>query len=201
MKKRASRLLKGVCFCFLVLAIALPAYAADKLIVESSGSHKVVAQDDGKIRLNSNTFDASAWTLLYGAKDGNLSGFAFDSNSNNAGHGGGGMFRFARGTQASKLAVQSGDRLGFFAFYGYDGSAFQGSAALTAKTDGAVSAGSVPTKLVFETGTAYPRPERMVISSSGTITINNLVGPHVGGSAYVCVDDNGVLYTSESGCP
>jgi hypothetical protein len=41
----------------------------------------------------------------------------------------------------------------------------------------------------------------MSIDPSGNFSILDLKGPHSGGSAYVCVDDNGELFTSEVGCP
>lgn len=183
-------LLSVLSILFIALAIPLSAYSADKLIVEdSSGNHKFTARDDGSIMLNTNSFDAPGWAKLYGAADNDLVGMAFDSFGADPGMGGGGMFRFARGSQAFKVAVQNGDRLGYFVFSGYNGASFLNTAALTAKVDGPVSSGNVPTKFVFETGAAgYPRPERMVISSSGNVGIGTSTPSyplHMGSGAYV----------------
>jgi hypothetical protein len=179
-------------FLALILAILVPTltYSADKLIVEdSSGNQKFTVRDDGSVMLNTNTFDGPSWAKLYGAADNIQVGFAFDSFGADSAIGGGGMFGFARGSQASKAAVQNGDRLGFFVFSGYDGTIFRSTAALTAKIDGPVYAGNVPTKLVFETSTTgYPRSERMVISSSGNVGIGTSTPSHalhMGSGAYV----------------
>jgi len=177
-----------------------PAQSTDRLIVtDSTGANNMfVAGDSGTIlRLNSNTLLSSApsWGLIYGSSNTNSNaGFTFDSYGSTATLGGGGEFRYARGTQASPTTVLTGDRIGFFAFYGYDGTNFLGSAALTAKVDGAVSTGSVPQKLVFETlATGYPRLERLVITSTGNIGIGGDTGSGItepthllqlGGGAY-----------------
>jgi hypothetical protein len=139
--------------------------------------------------LNTNSFDGPSWAKLYGAADNSIVGIAFDSFGADSAIGGGGMFRFARGSQASKSVVQDGDRLGFFVFSGYDGTAFLSTAALIAKIDGPIYPGHVPAKFVFETNTTgYPRPERMVISSSGNVGIGTSTPSyplHMGSGAYV----------------
>jgi len=153
----------------------------------------------GDLMLDTNSFDAPEWVKLYGAADNNLVGMAFDSFGEAPGMGGGGLFRFARGSQASKEVVQNGDRLGFFVFAGYDGTNFLNTAAFTAKVDGPVSSGNVPTKFVFETGAAgHPRPERMVISSSGNVGIGTstpFYPLHMGSGAYV---STGGVWTNAS---
>ena len=57
------------------------------------------------------------------------------------------------------------------------------------KIDGPVTSGNVPTKFVFETNaTGFPRPERMVISSSGLVGIGTstpFYPLHMGSGAYV----------------
>ena len=146
---------------------------------------------NGSLMLNTDNIDAPSWAKLYGAASGDMAGFAFDSFGATSGLGGGAMFRFARGSQASKAAVQNGDRLGYLIFGGYDGANFLNTAALTAKVDGIVSGKNVPTKLVFETSASgYPRPERMVISSSGNVGIGTSTPSyplHMGSGAYVSV--------------
>jgi hypothetical protein len=193
-------LLSFLCIIFIALVIPLSAYSADKLIVEdSSGNQKFTVRDDGSVMLNTNSFDGPSWAKLYGAADG-LVGIAFDSFGAGSGLGCGGNFRFARGSQASKAAVQKEDRLGFFVFGGYDGTTFLNTAGLTAKVDGSVYAGNVPTKLVFETSTTgFPREERMVISSSGDVGIGTsdpFYPLHMGSGAYV--SDGGVWTDASS---
>lgn len=48
---------------------------------------------------------------------------------------------------------------------------------------------------------ATPTPIITFDRAIGNVSIKNLSGTYTGGSAYVCVDDNGVLFTAESGCP
>ena len=155
-----------------------PAHSTDRLMVQdSNGNIKFSARDDGSMMLNSNTFYGPAWALIYGSSDNSNTGLTLDSYGSTATLGGGAAFRFARGTQASPAAVQAGDRLGFFVFSGYDGTNFLNTSGVTALVDGAVSPGSVPSKLVFETlSTGAPRLERMVISSSGNVGIGGDTG-------------------------
>jgi hypothetical protein len=182
----STKTLKSSWFLFLcVAAMALvifvnpnSAHSTDRLMVQDSGGNiKFSARDDGTIMLNSNTFNGPTWALIYGSSNNINAGLVLDSYGPTATLGGGGNFRFARGTQSSPTAVQTGDRLGFFVFSGYDGTNFLNTAGLTAKVDGAFSTGSVPTKLVFETlATGSPRLERMVISSSGNVGIGGDTG-------------------------
>jgi hypothetical protein len=171
---------------------------SNKLYIDNSGTatpliygefDNKILTINGNLMLNTNSFDGPSWAKLYGAADNDLIGMTFDSFGADPGMGGGGLFRFARGSQASKVAVQNGDRLGYFVFSGYDGASFLNTAALTAKVDGPVSSGNVPTKFVFETGPAgYPRPERMVISSSGNVGIGTSTPYYpldMGSGAYV----------------
>ena len=151
------------------------------------------------ITVNADYFGGPTWAKLYGIAINNMVGFAFDSTGMDPGMGGGGLFRFARGSYPSRAAVQDGDRVGFFAFAGYDGTNFLNTAAFTAKIDGPVSANNVPTKFVFETNaTGFPRPERMVISSSGNVGIGTSTPSnplHMGSGAYV---STGGVWTNAS---
>lgn len=177
MKVEISRklALKGIvpAMIFAALVVPISAHSADKLMVQDSGGNiKFSARDDGSIMLNSNTFDTYSWAKIYAAGNNDNVGYEFDSFANDPAKGGGGIFGFARGTQAAKAAVQNGDRVGFFLFSGYDGTKFVNSAGLTAKVDGAVSTSNVPVKIAFESNAGgYPRQERMVISSSGNVGI------------------------------
>jgi len=63
------------------------------------------------------------------------------------------QFSRSRGTTAIPLVVNNGDDIVDIAFSAYDGANFQVRAAIAAVVDGAVSAGVVPTKIDFLTGT------------------------------------------------
>ncbi len=185
LKSNWSSFLYMAAIALVIFANPGPAHSTDRLVVtDATGANiKFAAGDDGTIRLNSNTFNGPAGSLIYGSSNNNNTELALDSYASPVSPtaavalGGGGIFRFARGTQASPTAVQTGDRLGFFVFSGYDGTNFLNTAGLTAKVDGAVSTGSVPTKFAFETrATGSPRLERMVIFSSGNVGIGGDTG-------------------------
>jgi len=83
-----------------------------------------------------------------------------------------------RGTDAtSYTALQSGDGIGTFAFYGTDGTQFISAASIAAQVDSAVGTSSVPTRLTFGTSTtgANSITERMRIDSNGNIAIGSTV--------------------------
>ena len=99
-------------------------------------------------------------------------------------------FRKARGTEGSPTTVASGDNLGTIAFQGYDGTSYSSKATIQAEVTSAVTTGSVPTDLVFSTGTTSA-VSRMRIQSNGDVnfdsdtlfidSVNNRIG--VGWSA------------------
>jgi len=160
------------------------AHSTERLMVQDSSQNiKFGAGDDGTIMLNSNVFYGPSWALIYGSSNNSNTGIALDSYGSptspatTATLGGGGNFRFARNTQSAPERVETGDRIGFFVFAGYDGINFLDTSGLTVKVDGAVSTGIVPTKIVFETlPTGFPRLERMVIASSGNVGIGGDTG-------------------------
>lgn len=78
----------------------------------------------------------------------------------------------ARGTVSAPTNVVLDDKLGTFAFSGYDGAAYQTGALLEVFVDGAVSSGSVPSRFSIVTGNSYSnRAERLVVKSSGSVGI------------------------------
>ncbi len=174
--------------CMAVMALVIfsspnTAQSTDRLIVtDTTGSNDMFVAGDSVplLRLNSNTVPAAAqsWWLMYGTNTNNIAGLDLDSYGPAATYGGGADFRFARGSQAAPTAVETGDRLGFFVFSGYDGANWYNSAGFAAKVDNTVSTGTVPTKLIFETLAQQGeiaddgvRVERMIISSKGYVAI------------------------------
>ncbi len=180
-KFSSTKALKASCFSLVYMAAM-----ALVIFINPNSAHSMdsmTMQPFSGIMLNTTTNDGPPWALMYGSSDNSITGMDMDSyglpatGSTTTALGGGGNFRFARGTQASPAMVQTGDRLGFFVFSGYDGTTFMNSAAMTAYVDGPVSAGNVPTSFVFETNaTGYPRPQRMIISSTGNVGIGQTVG-------------------------
>ena len=63
------------------------------------------------------------------------------------------QFSRSRGTTTVPLVVNNGDDIADITFAGHDGANFQIRAAISVVTDGAISAGVVPTKIEFLTGT------------------------------------------------
>lgn len=79
--------------------------------------------------------------------------------------------RRARGTLATPAAVQSGDWLGGFSFRGYSANgAFEQRALVSALVDASPSGSTVPTALLFHTGTSA-LAERLRITSGGDVGI------------------------------
>ncbi|MBA4166974.1 MAG: tail fiber domain-containing protein [Chitinophagaceae bacterium] len=82
--------------------------------------------------------------------------------------------RKARGTLAAPAAVQTNDYLLSLFASGYDGGTFQSPAAVDLFCDGTPSAGNVPARISFSTGSnASNRRERLKIGSTGDINLNN----------------------------
>lgn len=82
------------------------------------------------------------------------------------------IFRRSRGTIAAPAAIADGDGLGTIYGEGYDGSAFtRGGANTKFSVVGTVSAGTIPTDLVFSTGSSGSGSERMRIASGGLVTV------------------------------
>jgi hypothetical protein len=82
--------------------------------------------------------------------------------------------QFARGTSSSPTIVQSGDSIGTFEFYPYNGTNFSlQTASISTLVTGTVTSSSIPTAIIFGTdaaGAAYSF-ERMRIDSSGNVLV------------------------------
>ncbi|MCD6532572.1 MAG: tail fiber domain-containing protein [Deltaproteobacteria bacterium] len=168
--------MKRIRFILLLLLVCswlTTVYAADKLIVKNDNGKTVVTlQDEGRIMLGTDNWQGASWASLYSVNDNGLTGFHFSSYANSNSRGGGGIYTFTRGTPGAPEALKEGDRLGFILFGGYDGNQILNTAGITAKVDGEVSEGRLPTKVLFESGLAgYPRQARLTIASSGKIGI------------------------------
>lgn len=80
--------------------------------------------------------------------------------------------RRARGTLATPTVVSNNDFLTSILASGYDGSAFQNPATIDFFVDGTPSAGNVPARISFVTGSnSGNRAERLVIKSNGNVGI------------------------------
>lgn len=77
--------------------------------------------------------------------------FISESNAASADGGFAHAFYFSRGTAASKAIVQSGDSLGGFTFWGYDGAAYKPASAVSGFSDGTPGTNDMPGALVFST--------------------------------------------------
>ncbi|HEX7673970.1 MAG TPA: tail fiber domain-containing protein [Bdellovibrio sp.] len=96
-------------------------------------------------------------------------------------------------------AVQSGDTLGFFSFYGSDGTALQRASYIASVVDSTVSSGSVPGALTFNTTAigGSDSTERMRINAGGSVgigTTHPAAWLHIQGSS----TSQGSLYLTNS---
>lgn len=82
--------------------------------------------------------------------------------------------RRSRGTLAFPSVVANNDFLASFVASGYDGSGFQNPATIDFYVDSTPTAGNVPGRIAFVTGSnVNNRMERLKIGSTGNITFNN----------------------------
>jgi hypothetical protein len=160
-----SRLMKGVCFCFLVMALALPAFGEDKLIVKDAGGTNTVfsVDDNGTFQVpNAFIWDNVNKRVGYGLTNPtaafhlnyktalapfilereldasgavSMVGDNYGGAGAGSGTGAGMLFRYNKGTKAAPAAVAVGDRLGFLVFGGYSGSAVVHTAAINSLVD------------------------------------------------------------------
>jgi len=84
------------------------------------------------------------------------------------------------GTIATPLVSGNTENLGNLFWFGYDGSGWQVTSSIESYVDGTVSAGNLPSRLAFYTGTAATRTERMRIGSSGVVNIMGNTGIGIG---------------------
>ncbi len=81
--------------------------------------------------------------------------------------------RRSKGTLAVPAVVANNDFLMSFLSSGYDGSGFQNPAGIDFYVDGTPSAGNVPARISFVTGSnSSTRAERLKIGNTGDITVN-----------------------------
>jgi len=130
--------------------------------------------------------------------------YSLGVNTFNATSSGSGLALFhGRGTFLAPLPTVSGDDLGRFDFYGFDGAVVSIGASVRSTTSGTIVAGRVPSDLEFwTTGKTAPGLfQRMTISTEGNVTINvpvsgvalnsiSTFGQAVGGSGVAVVIDN-----------
>jgi len=82
--------------------------------------------------------------------------------------------RRSRGTLASPKVVANNDYITSLLASAYDGSTFQNPALVSFFVDGTPSAGNVPTRISFVTGSnAGNRTERLKVGSTGNFNFNN----------------------------
>ncbi len=82
--------------------------------------------------------------------------------------------RRSKGTLAVPSSVANNDFLMSFLASGYDGNTFQNPAGIDFYVDGPSSAGNVPARISFVTGSnSSTRAERLKIGNTGDITVNN----------------------------
>jgi len=83
-------------------------------------------------------------------------------------------FRKARGTNAAPTIIASGDAMGTFQYYGYDGTGYVQAASIFGVIDGTPGVSDMPGRLVFNTtpdGSTTPS-ERMRIDSAGNVIVS-----------------------------
>jgi len=82
--------------------------------------------------------------------------------------------RKSRGSLSSPTVVASGDFIGALTGQAYDGSNYISASRIAFQVESTPSTGSVPVRMVFQTGTSGGGTERMRIDSSGNVGIGTL---------------------------
>jgi hypothetical protein len=183
----SKKLMVLVAICF--MAMTVTAYGADKLIVQDGSSvTKFVVTDTGNTGIGTATPLSQMYVVDQAGTDAQRG--IITAQHNNSITAAVIQFKRSRGTEASPLALQNGDNGGAFHAYLYDGSGLQITSSIIFKVNGTVSTGSIPTDMVFYTGTASAsRPERMRITSDGYVGIGTstpTLGPlQMASGAYV----------------
>ena len=177
----------------------------DRLVVQDAGSNNVFTVDDTGV--------ASATKVGIGTDAPELQLHVIDEAAapdrgivtgqhNSAAQAAIIRFKKSRGTFTAPTAMVNGDYFGVFQSWGHDGTAYERTAQFGFRTNGTVSTGSIPTDIVFWAGdNAVNLTETLRLKSTGTINMLQLSGSYSGGSAYLCIDNNGDVFTSETGCP
>jgi len=205
-KKTLAILVAGVA----LLALPLFASAEDKLVVQDAGQNDVFTVDDtGTVSANKMGIGTAtpANTLSVVSE---LSvperGFAVIHYPDNAASPNG-QFWKGRGTEASPTSVQQGDYTGAFQFRNYDGTSWVGNGFFGAYVSGPVSTNNVPTDIFFCNSNSQisncfgENKVNLIIKSTGAVNMPKLANTYTGGSAYVCVNNAGDIYASETQCP
>lgn len=195
MKKLAKK--AAVIMSTSLLAISLTAglsAAVDKLVVQDGSANTVFSVDDlGAVK-------ATSSATVVGPNDYTYMGQSAYSDTNWAG----GFFiaSRARGTEAAPAAVQLSDTIFTFDAQGWDGSAWARGGQIMGKVDGPVGPGKIPFYWTFRTmGNDGVLGDRLTIKADGDIAMPKLAKTYVNGSAYVCVNNSGQIFASETACP
>ena len=191
-----------------LLALSLTAglsFAADKLVVEDGSANKVFGVTDqgivngAKLGLGTDVPESQLHVIDEVADP--LRGIITGQHNSGA-QAATIKFNKSRGTYAAPAPMVNGDYFGVFQSWGFDGSAYQRTAQFGFRSNGTVAAGSIPTDIVFWAGNnAAGLNETLRLKSAGTVNMNGLAGSYSGGSAYVCVNNAGDIYASETPCP
>jgi hypothetical protein len=151
-------------------------YPAGKAVYEDGSDNVGIGTSAPSEKFQVNPVAAGGSTFYVSGYDtgsggANTNAEAYLENYNNDGYAGAFAVKYARGTKASPTAVQSGDFLGALAFVGYDGTTNRTRVLIEGKVDGTVSAGNIPTAILFNNGSNTFPTEKMRITSAGNVGI------------------------------
>jgi len=199
MKKMAKKVTAIILTSLLAVPLTVGISAAvDKLIVQDGSANTVYKVEDTGVATG--TFGAN---VLSGASpDFDYTYMNQESYSDTNWKGGFFVAKRARGTSLAPTGVLLNDTVFTFDAQAWDGSAWARGGQIMGKVDGTPSAGKIPFFWTFRTmGNDGVLGDRFQIKADGQVTVNDLAGSYGGGSAYVCVDNAGQLFASETACP
>jgi hypothetical protein len=136
----------------------------------NSPTHQFTINNTGKDPDSAMQSSSGSTASMYN-EGANLPGLLISmASSNSYTHRGSVYMNRSRGTLDAPDAVASGDWLGSYYGAGYDGSALRRMGGVIFVTDGTVSAGNLPTSIMFQTGSSS-RTEKMRIKHDGKVGI------------------------------
>jgi len=182
-----------------IVALAVPAMAADKLIVkDAAGTADVFKVDDAGLAITTKlaigTGATTPLSTFHNAESSTSAARGLTASQHNNGAQGGAInFVKSRGTFAAPAILTSGDFIGAFVAQFWNGTAYARGGQFGFRSEGTVTGASTPTHIFFQTGdTTANLKEALRITSAQNVLVGNLGGAAVADMAPTVT--NGFIY-------
>jgi hypothetical protein len=140
--------------------------------LEKTGELNITSNARVSIGRNSDLVDGNLYITRNSYSSTFAQGFYFAQHHDNPNAVNFNLYR-TRGTAAARGNVQSGDKLAYINFTGYNSARIDG-AAISVTVEGAPSVGRIPAKISFDTDNGTSLATRAELSSTGTWKVNTV---------------------------